>query len=70
MSRQFEAALKKLIDDDQYRRQVTKDPQRIISDFQLTGANQRMLMSIGRPEQPVRARTPGGGCSCSQGVKA
>jgi hypothetical protein len=65
MSRQFQAALAKLIDDGQYRGQVTKDPQRIISDFELSGADLRMLMSIGRPEGPARARTLAGGCSCS-----
>jgi len=65
MSRQFQAALTKLIDDGQYRGQVTKDPQRIVSDFELSGADLRMLMSIGRPEGPARARTLAGGCSCS-----
>ena len=64
MSRQFQAALTKLIDDGQYRRQVTKDPQRIVSDFELSGADLRMLMSIGRPKGPVRARMLGG-CSSS-----
>jgi hypothetical protein len=65
MSRQFQAALTKLIDDGQYRKQVTKDPQRIVSDFELTGADLHMLMSLGRAEGPVRARMAGGGCSCS-----
>jgi hypothetical protein len=65
MSRKFQAALTKLIDDGQYRKQVTKDPQLIVSDFELTGADLRMLMSIGRAEGPVRGRLPGGGCSCS-----
>jgi hypothetical protein len=65
MSRQFQAALAKLIDDGQYRRQVANDPQRIVSDFELSGADLRMLMSIGRPEGLARARTLAGGCSCS-----
>jgi len=69
MSTQFQAALTKLIDDEQYRSQVTKNPQRIVSDFGLTGTDLRTLMSIGRSEEAVRAKTPGGGCSCSQGVK-
>jgi hypothetical protein len=41
------------------------NPQRIVSDFELSGADLRMLMSIGRPEGPARARTLAGGCSCS-----
>ena len=65
MSRKFQAALTKLIDDGHYRKQVTKDPQTIVSDFELTGADLRRLMLIGRAEGPVRAWTPGGGCSCS-----
>ncbi len=70
MSRQFQAALTKLIDDERYRRQVTNDPQRIANDFQLTGAEMGMLMAVGRTAGPGgrRAKTPGGGCSCSSGV--
>jgi hypothetical protein len=64
MSRQFQAALAKLIDDGQYRWQATKDPQRIVSDFELTRAELHMLMSLGRAEGPVRAGMAGG-CSSS-----
>jgi hypothetical protein len=69
MSTQFQAALANFIDDEEYRRQVAKDPQRIVSDFELTAADLDILMSIGRTQGPVSARTPGGGCSCSRGVK-
>ncbi len=66
MSREFVAALAKLIHDEQYRSQATTNPQRIVSDFELTDADLRMLMSIGRTEGRVRAaKTPGGGCCSS-----
>jgi len=69
MSRQFQAALTKLVDDERYRKQVTSDPQRIASDFQLTDAELGMLMAVGQTAGPAgrRAKTPGG-CSCSGGV--
>ena len=68
MSRQFQAALAKLIDDGQYRRQVADDPQRIVSDFELSGADLRMLMSIGRTAGSTGRRAHmAGGCSCSSG---
>jgi Chaperone of endosialidase len=60
----------KFIDDEQYRRQVANDPQRIASDFKLTGAELDVLMAVGRTDGVGRARAkmPGGGCSCTSGV--
>jgi hypothetical protein len=69
MSRQFQAALMKFIDDEQYRRQVANDPQRIASDFKLTGTELDMLMAVGRTDGAGRARAKmPGGCSCSSGT--
>jgi hypothetical protein len=48
MSRQFQAALRKLVDDEQYREQVKIDPQRITSDFQFTDAELSLLMTLGQ----------------------
>lgn len=70
MSREFAAALTKLIHDEQYRSQATKDPHRVVSDFQLSGDDLRTLLAVGQTTGPTgrRAKMPGGGCSCSAGV--
>jgi hypothetical protein len=69
MSRQIQAALAKFIDDKQYRKLVVSDPQRIASDFHLTGAELDMLNALGRTDGVGRARAGmPGGCSCSGGV--
>ncbi len=48
MSRQFQAVLNKLVDDEQYREQVKVNPQRIISDFQFTDAELSLLVTLGQ----------------------
>jgi Chaperone of endosialidase len=69
MSRQFQAALAKFVDDEQYRKLVVSDPQRIASDFRLAGVELDMLNALGRTDRASRARAGmPGGCSCSGGV--
>ena len=48
MSRQFQAALGKLVDDQRYREWVKNDPQRIADDFQFTGAELSVLVALGQ----------------------
>ena len=67
MPRQLEQAIAKLVNDEQYRRQVKNDPQRITSDFRLTPAELNILMALGNSDGTalIRRKTPGGGCSSS-----
>ena len=58
MSRQFQAALRKLIDDDRYRAQVKNDPLRIADDFQFTDAERSMLVAIGETAKDDSAPGP------------
>ena len=66
MPRQFQEALAKLIDDEQYRSEVNNDPQRMTNDFRFTGAELNMLLAFGKAdgEARIRRRMPGG-CSSS-----
>jgi hypothetical protein len=66
MARPFQEALAKLIDDEQYRREVNIDPQRITNDFRFTGAELNMLLAFGKTDGDarIRRRMPGG-CSSS-----
>jgi hypothetical protein len=70
MPRQLEQALAKLVNDEQYRRQVKNDPQRITSDFRLTHAELNILLAVGNIEGSalIRRKTPGGGSSSSSGT--
>jgi Chaperone of endosialidase len=68
MSRQIQAALARFVDDEQYRKLVANDPQRIASDFHLTGAELDVLNALGRTDGAGVARARmAGGCSCSSG---
>ncbi len=42
-----------------YRKQVANDPQRITSDFQLTGAELRMLMAVSQTTYGTRQQQSG-----------
>ena len=42
MSRQFQAVLRKLVDDERYRERIKNDPRRIADDFQFTGPELRV----------------------------
>ena len=70
MPRQFQQALAKLLDDEQYRRQVNNDPQRIVNDFRLTDAELSILTALGRIDRTAfsRRKMAAGGCSCSSGA--
>lgn len=68
MSRQFAAALTKLVDDEQYRSRAAKDPRRVVSDFELSSDDLRILMAVGQTAGSTgRRATMAGGCSCSSG---
>jgi Chaperone of endosialidase len=72
MPRQFQQALAKLIDDEQYRTQIVHDPQRIVNDFRLTHAELSILTALGRIDRTAlsRRRMAAGGCSCSSGTRS
>ena len=73
MLKQFQATLRKVVDDEQYRQQVKIDPQRITSDFQFTGPELTMLVAVGQTANDdlaggTRARMALGSCSsCGRG---
>jgi hypothetical protein len=70
MPRHLQQALAKLVSDEQYRKQVKNDPQRITNDFQLSHAELNILMAIGNVDGNAlnRRKMLAGGCSCSGGI--
>ena len=73
MSRQFQAVLRKLVDDERYRERIKNDPRRIADDFQFTGPELSMLVAVGQTANDdlaggTRARMALGSCSsCGRG---
>ena len=66
---QFKAALKKLVDDANYRQQVQNDPQRITRDFQLTGGELGLLMAVGQASAgTLQAGAGAAAANCSSSV--
>ena len=70
MSRQFQAVLRKLVDDERYRERIKNDPQRIADDFQFTDPELSMLVAVGQTANDdlaagTRARTVCMSSSCS-----
>jgi hypothetical protein len=51
---QFEQALKKLVEDADYRKAVTQDPKRLTADYKHLNANEMLLLMqlwlVGHPE--------------------
>jgi len=71
MSQQeFQKALKKLVDEANYRQQVQSDPQRLTNDFQLTGGELGILMAVGQAAagQLVSAGAGATAANCSSSV--
>ncbi len=65
MSKQFQATLRKLVDNEQYRERVKIDPHRITSDFQFTGAELSLLMALGRTADDASAAAARAGMVCA-----
>jgi hypothetical protein len=70
MPRHLQQALAKLVNDEQYRKQVKNDPHRVTNDFRLSHAELNILMAIGNADGKAfnRRKMLAGGCSCSGGV--
>jgi hypothetical protein len=72
MSRQFQAVLRKLVDDERYRERIKNDPRRIADDFQFTGPELSMWVTLGQTANDdlaadTRARMALASCSSSGG---
>ena len=72
MLKQFQATLRKVVDDEQYREQVKNDPRRIADDFQFTGPELSMLVAVGQTANDdlaggTRARMALASSSCCSG---
>ena len=74
ISKQFEAVLRKLVDDEQCRDRIKNHPQWNADDFQFTGAEVSMLVALGQTADDDSAAgtsvTAGAGCCCSGGSAA
>lgn len=66
---QFKSALQKLVNDTAYRQAVQNDPQKITKDFQLSGGELGLLMTVGQTcAGTIQAGAGAAAASCSSSV--